>query len=201
MLVGILALQGDFAAHAAAAARAGAATRLVKTAADLAGLDGLILPGGESTTMLKFLEPGGLPGEAPGELWEALRAFVRQRPVFGTCAGAILLAQRVTQPAQTSLGALDVTAARNAYGRQIDSSIRQARVSEPYRPALGRTLEMVLIRAPRFRDLGPGVEVVAEAGGEPMLVRQGNIVAASFHPELSPDSPVHRWFIQLIESR
>lgn len=192
-MVGILALQGDFAAHALALQRLGQPYRLVRKAEDLAGLDALILPGGESTTMLKFLLQDGF--------WERLRAFVAERPVFGTCAGAILLARRVTQPEQPSLGALDVTVVRNAYGRQLESSIRQADVAPEFADVLGASrLEAVLIRAPQFRDLGPKVAVIARAEGQPALLRQGHVLAASFHPELSADPHVHRWFLELIQS-
>lgn len=192
MTVGILALQGDFAAHAAALARLGVATRLVRGPAQLESLDALVLPGGESTTMLKFLAKDGFG--------DKLRAFVAERPAFATCAGAILLARRVTQPEQASLGLLDVTVVRNAYGRQLESSIRTAQVQPAFTAALGREIEAVLIRAPQFRDLGPGVEVVATAGDEPVLLRQGRLLAASFHPELSADPAVHRWFIDQINS-
>jgi 5'-phosphate synthase pdxT subunit len=188
VVVGILALQGDFAAHAAALRRAGADQVVeVRRPAQLEGLHALVLPGGESTTMLKFLQAGGF--------WDTLRAFAAQHPVFATCAGAILLARRVEAPAQASLGLLDVTVERNAYGRQLESSIRSAEVAPAFAAELGPTLEAVLIRAPRFKHLGPGVEVVAHIGGEPVLLRQGRLLAASFHPELSPDSPVHGWFL------
>lgn len=194
-LVGILALQGDFAAHAAVLERLGARYRFVRRAEDLDGLDALILPGGESSTMLKLLEAGGF--------FARLRAVAAARPALATCAGAILLARRVGSPEQPSLGLLDLTAERNAYGRQIDSSIRPAQVRAAFVDALGTaTLEAVLIRAPQFRELGPGVEVVAEADGEPVLVRQGNLFAASFHPELSSGGDyVHRWFLQVADSR
>ncbi len=189
MAVGILALQGDFSAHAEALRRAGARALVeVRRPEQLEGLTALVLPGGESTTMLKFLQAGGF--------WEKLRAFAARRPVFATCAGAILLARRVEAPPQASLGLLDVTVERNAYGRQLESSIREATVTPAFAAELGPKLEAVLIRAPRFKDLGPSVEIVAHAGGEPLLLRQGNLLAASFHPELSPDSPVHRWFLQ-----
>ena len=194
MLVGVLAIQGDFAAHAAVLQRLGCASRLVRRPDDLDGLDALILPGGESTTMLKFL--------AQGDFLDRLRQFLAHHPALGTCAGAILMARRVTGPSQPSLGALDMTAVRNAYGRQRDSSIRSARVEPDFVAALGAvTLEAVLIRAPRFRDLGPGVEVVASVEGEPVLLRQGRLVASSFHPELSPPpvgDAVHRWFLHSV---
>ncbi len=187
--VGVLALQGDYAAHAAALEEAGAQPSLARTADDLrldgaAALDGLVLPGGESTTMLKFLESRGL--------FEALQQFCASRPVFGTCAGAILLAREVRNPPQRSLGRLDAVVERNAYGRQIDSAI----VTEP--SALpGEPLEMVFIRAPRFVDLGAGVEALASREGSPTLVRQGEVLAATFHPELSHDRRVHRLFVSI----
>ncbi|MGH9394956.1 MAG: pyridoxal 5'-phosphate synthase glutaminase subunit PdxT [Terriglobales bacterium] len=190
MNVGVLALQGDFDAHAAALARLGCAAVLVRQPHALEALDGLILPGGESTTMLKFLQQGGF--------WERLAAFVQQRPVFGTCAGAILLARHVTAPAQPGLGALDLTVVRNAYGRQLDSSIRTAHVRPEHQQELGAAeLEAVLIRAPLFQRLGPGVEVLAESDGQPVLVRQGHVLAATFHPELSRQSHLHRYFLLL----
>lgn len=193
MVIGILALQGDFAAHARALEGLGARTRWVRQPEDLEGLDGLVLPGGESTTMLKFLGRGGF--------WEALRGFVQQRPTLGTCAGAILLGQRVTHPAQASLGVLEATVVRNAYGRQRESSIQFAAVAPEFTAVLGATrLEAVLIRAPQFEDLGAQVAVAATLEGQPVLLRQGHIVAASFHPELSAHSPVHGWFLQLVQS-
>ncbi|HVB39582.1 MAG TPA: pyridoxal 5'-phosphate synthase glutaminase subunit PdxT [Terriglobales bacterium] len=188
MTVGILAVQGDFAAHARVLKRLQCEARLVRQADDIEGLDAIILPGGESTAMLTLLALGGL--------MPRLRAFVSARPVLATCAGAILLARRVSGPAQPSLAVLDITAARNAYGRQIDSSIRRARVRPEFAADLGgEELETVLIRAPRFQDLGSGVEIVAEAGDEPVLLRQGQIMAASFHPELGQEDKVHRWFL------
>lgn len=192
MRVGILAVQGDFDAHARVLQRLRCDYRLVRQPEELDGLDALILPGGESTAMLKLLEPEAFR--------DRLQAFVREHAVLGTCAGAILMAQRVTDPAQDSLGLLDVTAARNAYGRQIDSSIRRARVSPEFVPGLGEELETVLIRAPRFRDLGPGVRVAAAVDGEPVLLTQGHVVAASFHPELGHEDKVHRWFLDRVGS-
>src|ERR1700744_6614596 len=172
--VGVLAIQGDYAAHATALEEAGATPSLVRTAEDLrlAGqsLDGIVLPGGESTTMLKFLERHGL--------FEALEEFCANKPVFGTCAGAILLAREVRNPAQRSLGLLDAVVERNAYGRQIDSAILQSETRLP-----GGPLEMVFIRAPRFAEIGAGVEALAFRGGSPALVRQGTVMAATFHPE------------------
>uniref|UniRef100_E6PZ74 Glutamine amidotransferase for pyridoxal phosphate synthesis n=1 Tax=mine drainage metagenome TaxID=410659 RepID=E6PZ74_9ZZZZ len=185
--IGVLAIQGDYEAHAAALAEAGAGTKLVKTPEELDGsaeLDGLVMPGGESTTMLKFLERGGF--------FDALRAFAVRKPVFATCAGCILLAREVRNPAQQSLGILDVAVERNAYGRQNDSAILNldTRLS-------GGPLEAVFIRAPRIVEAGAAVEVLAKRDGFPVLVRQGEILAATFHPELSADRRVHTYFVQM----
>jgi 5'-phosphate synthase pdxT subunit len=183
--IGVLAIQGDYAAHGDALAEAGAKPAEVRTAGDLDSLDGLVLPGGESTTMLKFLERRGL--------FDSLREFCATRPVFGTCAGTILLAREVRNPAQRSLGVLDAVVERNAYGRQIDSTILTAPSSLG-----GEPLEMVFIRAPRIARLGPGVEPLAFRDGSPTLVRQGRVMAATFHPELSRDRRVHRHFVEIV---
>jgi 5'-phosphate synthase pdxT subunit len=182
--IGVLAIQGNFAAHAEALKEAGAEAVEIRNPEELGGIDGLIIPGGESTTMLKFLEQR--------KFFEALREFAHNRPTFGTCAGAILLAREVRHPAQKSLGALDAVVERNAYGRQIDSSIESAPSSLP-----GDPLEMVFIRAPRIVEAGPDVEVLARRDGFPVLVRQGKLMAATFHPELSQDRRVHRQFVQM----
>jgi 5'-phosphate synthase pdxT subunit len=183
--IGVLALQGDYAAHAEALVEAGAIPVEVRTREQLDGLDGLIIPGGESTTMLKFLEQRGL--------FDDLKNFCSARPVFGTCAGAILLAREVRNPEQKSLGLLDAVVERNAYGRQIDSSIVFADSKLP-----GEKLEMVFIRAPRIIETGPEVEVLASRDGMPTLVRQGHLMAATFHPELTPDRRVHQAFVDLV---
>lgn len=187
--IGILAIQGDYAAHAEALTESGAFPFLVKAVEDLSPggqpLDGLILPGGESTTILKFLEKHSF--------FEALKDYCEAHPVFGTCAGAILLAREVHHPSQRSLGILDAVVERNAYGRQIDSTILQTETSLP-----GGPLEMVFIRAPRIVEVGPGVEVLATRDGSPTLVKQENILAATFHPELSVDRRVHLAFVQLV---
>jgi 5'-phosphate synthase pdxT subunit len=183
--IGVLAIQGNYASHAQALTEAGAAPVEVRKPEELAGLDGLVLPGGESTTMLKFLEKR--------RFFEALREFCALQPVFGTCAGAILLAREVLNPPQRSLGLLDAVVERNAYGRQIDSTIVTAETTLP-----GGPLEMVFIRAPRIVSVGADVEVLATREGFPVLVRQGKIMAATFHPELSRDRRVHRLFVEMV---
>jgi 5'-phosphate synthase pdxT subunit len=183
--IGVLAIQGDYAAHAEALAESGAEPVEVRKPDELAGLDGLILPGGESTTMLRFLQKRGL--------FEALEKFCASKPVFGTCAGAILLAREVLNPPQRSLGILDAVVERNAYGRQIDSAILTAETKLP-----GGPLEMVYIRAPRIVETGAGVEVLALREGSATLVRQGQVMAATFHPELSRDRRVHQLFVQMV---
>ncbi|HEX7157785.1 MAG TPA: pyridoxal 5'-phosphate synthase glutaminase subunit PdxT [Edaphobacter sp.] len=186
LTIGVLALQGAYEAHAQTLRALGANPKLVRLPADLEGLDGLIMPGGESTTMLKFLEQRGF--------FETLKSFVHTTPTFGTCAGVILLAKDVANPAQKSLGALDVTVERNAYGRQIDSTILHAESKLP-----GGTLEMVFIRAPRITRTGPTVEILATRASDPVLVRQDHILAATFHPELGHDTRVHQFFLDLVQ--
>jgi 5'-phosphate synthase pdxT subunit len=183
--VGVLAIQGDYDAHARALADVGAGPCEVRKPEQLEGLDGLILPGGESTTMLKFLETH--------DFFEALGRFCAERPVFGTCAGTILLAREVRSPAQRSLGVLDVVVERNAYGRQIDSAILNAPSELP-----GGELEMVFIRAPRIVSVGSGVQTLASRAGSPVLIRQGIVMAATFHPELSTDRRIHRLFVEIV---
>jgi len=177
--VGILAIQGDVAAHAAALARLGALAVEVRRAKQLDGLDALILPGGESTTISKGLERLSL--------YEPLEAFARAgRPLLGTCAGAVLLARQVENHPVRSLGLIDAVAVRNAYGTQVDSF--EAAAEEG--PWAG--LACVFIRAPQLRDTGPGVEVLARVGGRPVAVRQGRVWATTFHPELTDDPRVHQ---------
>ncbi len=188
MKIGILAVQGDFAAHAAMLAGLGAETVEVRTVADLDDCDGLILPGGESTTQLQFLQEEGL--------FEAVKKFAADgRAVFGTCAGAILLATEVKNPAQASLALLDMTVLRNAYGRQLASDVFFGSSKLTDVP-----MEMVFIRAPIIDQVGPGIEVLAEYGGKPVLVRKANVMAATFHPELTADSTVHRHFLELVRA-
>ena len=183
--IGVLAIQGDYVAHAEALASSGAEPVEVRKPEQMAGLDGLMLPGGESTTFLEFLEKRGF--------FETLREFCGSKPVFGTCAGAILLAREVLNPPQRSLGVLDAVVERNAYGRQIDSAIVTAETS-----LAGGPLEMVFIRAPRIVQTGAEVEVLARRDGFATLVRQGRILAATFHPELSRDRRVHRIFVEAV---
>ena len=183
MKIGVLAIQGDFDAHRRRLEELGAEVLLVRKPEELEEIEGLIIPGGESTTFLKFLSRGGF--------LEKLREFVRVKPTFGTCAGAILLAKEVFNPAQEGLGAIDIAVRRNAYGRQLESFIGEVDSK------LGR-IETVFIRAPRIERVGPGVEVLAREGNDPVLVRQGRIMAATFHPELSSDPRVHAEFLQLV---
>jgi 5'-phosphate synthase pdxT subunit len=186
--VGILALQGDFEAHAKAIERAGAEPILVRTAEELKSVDGLVIPGGESTTMLKLLDYMGLK--------EPLREFAREKPVFGTCAGAILLAKEVENPAQESLGAVDLTVERNAYGRQIDSRVAKIHPDAEFEKRVGGgDMEAVFIRAPIIRRTGPDVRILAQYEGDPVLVEQGRHLVATFHPELTQDSRVHKLFL------
>jgi len=190
MRIGVLALQGDFALHARALARCQSALQVVEVRKpeQLDDLDGLIIPGGESTTLLKLIDAWGFV--------PALEKFhAAGRPVFGTCAGVILTAGEVTNPAQFSLGFVDVGVERNAYGRQRESF-------ETHGTAVldGRSVpvEMVFIRAPRIRRVGEGVETLARHGGDPVLVRQGSVLAATFHPELTDDPTVHEYFCGMV---
>ena len=198
MNIGVLALQGDFDAHRRRLEELGAKVVLVRKAEQFDQIDGLIIPGGESSTFLKLLGEAG---------FEKLRQFVRAKPTFGTCAGAILLATEIENPPQAGLGAIDMRIRRNAYGRQIDSSIREGtlvsrhRSGDPHDPALPESsLEMVFIRAPKIVHVGDDVEVLATEGRDPVAVRQGRVMAATFHPELSDDTRVHRAFLDLVRN-
>jgi 5'-phosphate synthase pdxT subunit len=184
MTIGVLALQGDFDAHRRRLEELGAKVVLVKKPEQLDTIDGLVIPGGESGTFLKLLGEEG---------FAKLKEFVHAKPTFGTCAGAILLASEVENPKQAGLGALDIRIRRNAYGRQIDSSIREGRLGDS-------PLEMVFIRAPKIERVGPNVEVLATESSDPVAVRQGKIMAATFHPELSDDTRVHQAFLDLCGS-
>jgi len=186
--IGILAVQGDYEAHAKMLDRLGVSHTYVYRADDLAGIAGLILPGGESTTHLKAMREDGL--------FDALKQFARNGGAFfGTCAGAILLAREVHGPSQASLGLLDISVLRNGYGRQLASDIHSGPTKLRDAP-----LEMVFIRAPVIESAGPGVEILAEDAGHPVLVQQGRILASTFHPELSEDAAVHEHFIVLVRS-
>ncbi len=194
MRIGVLALQGDFALHAAALRRAGAEPVEVRKPGVLDDVDGLILPGGESTTLLHLMEAG--------DFRPALRAFHAQgRPLFGTCAGLIVLAREVESPRQPSLGLIDVTVERNSYGRQRESF--EATGEAEARAALdgGGSLRMVFIRAPRIRRVGPGVDVLLSLTGDPVLAREGPVLVSTFHPELTDDLTVHRYFCRMAEAR
>jgi 5'-phosphate synthase pdxT subunit len=182
MRIGVLALQGDFDAHRKRLEELGAEVLLVKKPEQLDDIAGLVIPGGESSTFLKLLGEEG---------FAKLKEFVRAKPTFGTCAGAILLANEVENPKQAGLGALDITIRRNAYGRQVDSSIREGQF-------LNDPIEMVFIRAPKIERVGQGIEVVATEGRDPVMVRKGKTLAATFHPELSVDARIHRYFLDLV---
>jgi 5'-phosphate synthase pdxT subunit len=186
LTIGVLALQGDFDAHRRRLEELGAKVLLVKKPEQLDEIDGLVIPGGESGTFLNLLGEEG---------FAKLKQFVRLKPTFGTCAGAILLAVDVENPKQAGLGAIDIAIRRNAYGRQLESSIREGKLlsgnsSEP--------LEMVFIRAPKIERVGSKVEVLATEGKDPVAVRQGTAMAATFHPELSEDTRVHQAFLDLV---
>lgn len=187
MKIGVLAIQGDYEAHKARLEQLGAEVTLVRKPEQLDAIDGIVIPGGESSTFLNFLAERGF--------LERLRDFVSTKPTFGTCAGAILLAKQVENPPQKSLDVMDIRIRRNAYGRQIDSSIREAQTKLGDKP-----LEMVFIRAPKIVGTGKGVEILATAGDDPVLVRQGKIMAATFHPELSEDTRVHQEFVKMVEN-
>jgi 5'-phosphate synthase pdxT subunit len=184
MKIGVLAIQGDFDAHRRRLEELGAEVVLVRKPEELDEVEGLVIPGGESGAFLRILGEDGM---------KKLRDFVRVKPTFGTCAGAIMLAKEITNPAQVGLGALDVRIRRNAYGRQIDSSIREGKFGDA-------PVEMVFIRAPKIEKLGAGVEVIATEGDDPVAVRQGKIMAATFHPELSQDTRIHQAFLDLVRN-
>jgi 5'-phosphate synthase pdxT subunit len=194
-IIGVLALQGDFDAHRRRLEQLGAEVVLIKKPEQLDAVDGLVIPGGESGTFLKLLGEEG---------FAKLKEFVHAKPTFGTCAGAILLATEVENPKQAGLGALDIRIRRNAYGRQIDSSIREGklRIANPGADPGESPLEMVFIRAPKIEHIGEGVEIIATEGSDnaPVAVRQGKAMAATFHPELSDDTRVHQAFLDLVKN-
>jgi 5'-phosphate synthase pdxT subunit len=193
MKIGVLSLQGDFAAHGRVLARLGADVVYIREAPQLEGLRGLILPGGESTTMLKLLDEE--------RLFDPLVDFAARHPLFGTCAGTILMASEVSCPQQRSMNLLDIAVERNAYGRQVDSSIRRIEPSEEFirRTAPG-AFEAVFIRAPIIRRVGADVRVLASQGADPVLIEQGRHMAATFHPELTSDDRIHRLFLDMVRS-
>jgi len=185
MKIGILAIQGDYEAHASVLERLGIAHTYVRNPSDLAGLSGIILPGGESSTHLKVMTEEGL--------FDALKQFAANGGAFfGTCAGAILLARDVHGPSQASLGLIDISVLRNGYGRQLASDVHSGPTKLHKEP-----LEMVFIRAPIIESIGPGVEVLAEDAGHPVLVEQGRVLASTFHPELTSDNTVHQHFLDV----
>lgn len=185
MKIGVLAIQGDFEAHAKMLERLGVEYVYVRTPEDLKDVDGLILPGGESTTHMKLLAETGLE--------EAVREMAAKGgALFGTCAGAILMARDVKAPEQESLGLMDMTVVRNAYGRQLSSDVFLLPTKLKSEP-----LEMVFIRAPQIEKVGAGVKVLAERDGKPVLVEQGRMMAATFHPELTEDTTIHERFLKL----
>jgi pyridoxal 5'-phosphate synthase pdxT subunit len=187
--IGVLAIQGDFAAHMATLREAGAEVYEVRKAAELRQVDGLVIPGGESTTLLKFILNPDL------DYIEAFQEFHQAgKPMFGTCAGLILVAKDVLNPAQFSFGFIDVGVERNAYGRQKESF---ETVGESYLEGIAKPLKMVFIRAPRITRLGVQVDLLATCHEEPVMARQGNILVATFHPELTGDLTVHRYFLEM----
>jgi 5'-phosphate synthase pdxT subunit len=189
--VGVLALQGDFEAHRKALDRAGADSVEVRTAAELEDVDGLVIPGGESTTMLRILKDV--------EMLEPLRRFGQRRPIFGTCAGVILLASAVAHPSQESLGLMEIAVERNAYGRQLDSRVVRLTPGEEFvRRAGGGEVEAVFIRAPIICNVGPRARVYLSYQGDPVLVGEGRHLAATFHPELTADLRIHRLFLETL---
>ena len=188
-MIGVLGLQGDFAAHLRALEELGVEAEVVKKPCELEQVAGLILPGGESTTLTKLMDSF--------ELWAPLQRFAESgRPVFGTCAGMIMLARQVINPPQKSLGLIDITVERNSYGRQRESF----EASGPFAPNGGPSVDipMIFIRAPRIVEIGAGVDALATCGSDTVLARQHNVVVASFHPELSPRRDIHRYFVGMI---
>jgi 5'-phosphate synthase pdxT subunit len=186
--IGILAIQGDYEAHAKMLDRLGVKWTYVRQPEDIDGIGGIILPGGESTTHIKMMREEGL--------WDALEQFAeRGGAFFGTCAGAILLARKVHNPPQASLGLLNITILRNGYGRQLASDVHEGKTKLSDRP-----IEMVFIRAPIIESIGEGVEVLAKDAAHPVLVQQGRILAATFHPELTNDVTLHRHFVEMVGS-
>ena len=186
-MIGLLGLQGDYTAHGEMLEALGVESRVIKKPEQLAGIDALIFPGGESTTLIKLMDSWGW--------WAPLKRFAAEKPVFGTCAGMILLAKSVSNPPQKALALIDIDVERNGYGRQIDSFEGTGSFGVNGQT---RELPMVFIRAPRISRLGAGVEALAECRGDVVMARQGNVLVASFHPELMDDLGVHRYFVEMI---
>jgi 5'-phosphate synthase pdxT subunit len=191
MTIGVLALQGDFALHVAALRRCGVEVTEIRKPEQLAGVDALVIPGGESTTLLKLMDE-----------WQfvpALQDFhAAGKPMFGTCAGLILLARGVANPPQFSLGLIDVDVERNAYGRQRESFEARGTAELNGHPT---GIDMMFIRAPRIRRVGPDVQVLARHGDDPVMARQDTILVATFHPEATGDDAVHRYFCEMVRAR
>jgi 5'-phosphate synthase pdxT subunit len=187
-MIGVLALQGDFTLHEKALARIGQESVEVRKPSELEAVDGLIIPGGESTTLLKLINEW--------EFTPALEAFHKGKPIFGTCAGLILLAREVENPKQPSLGFIDITTERNAYGRQKESF---ETTGEATLNGEQKTLKMVFIRAPKITRKGPTVTPLAFHNAECVMAREGSVLVTSFHPELTDDPTVHRYFLTMVE--
>jgi 5'-phosphate synthase pdxT subunit len=188
MRIGVLALQGDFAKHVEVLRSLGVEVQEVRKPQDLENCQGLIIPGGESTVMLRQIEFINMR--------ETLLAFARQKPLFGTCAGLILMSQQIQESLLKPLQLLDVEVERNAFGRQVESF--QAFISLELMPEHSKTFSAFFIRAPRIKKWGEGVQVLAKLEGEPILIRQGHHLGATFHPELTADPQVHQYFIEMV---
>ena len=187
-MIGILGLQGDYAAHGKILDALAVESRVVKKPEQLATVDGLIFPGGESTTLIKLMDSWAF--------WAPLRDFAAAgNPIFGTCAGMILLAKGVSNPPQKSLGLIDIDVERNSYGRQVNSFEGTGVWAADGQP---RSLPMIFIRAPRIARLGNGVEALATCGDDAVVARQGQVLVASFHPELTSDLSIHRYFVAMV---
>ena len=194
MKIGVFAIQGNFEKHARMLQKLGVDVLYVNEARQLAEIDALILPGGESSTMLKLLDIENL--------FEPLKNFAHDKPILGTCAGTILLASEVTSPAQRSLGIIDMTVERNAYGRQVDSAIRRVRPEKAFEDLTAPgELETVFIRAPIIREIRGDAQILASLDGNPILVEQGRHVAATFHPEMTGDTRVHEVLLRKVRDK
>ena len=188
-VIGALALQGDFAAHSTTMEHLGAAVRPVRKVTQLEGLDGLIIPGGESTTLIKLMDVF--------DFWEPLKHWIDEgHPVFGTCAGAILLAEEVRGPAQKRFGLIDITVERNSFGRQVDSFEGRGRFRGTSQDS--EEIDMIFIRAPRIIRVGTNVEALGDCRGDVVVARQDHVLVSTFHPELGSGSSIHEYFLQMV---